>query len=215
MTAVAKAGYDATMTRWPGGVLVAVIGLTMGCASPTPATQPDQAMPDLGTDAPDLEVEPDPGPGVDLATGDLAVAGGGDLAGGDLAMPPTCTPGAACTTSSPGACAPGHVVCTSGVAGCMADAQPAARENCFNDADDDCDGKVNNGCPDQLVVGATRALTAHGGTGGSPKSALCPAGTWLLKTSMYWDDKDKFVGGLDVWCAAPALVRGASSYSVA
>jgi hypothetical protein len=32
---------------------------------------------------------------------------------------------------------------------------------------------------------------------------------------MYWDDKDKFVGGLAVYCASPLLVRGASSYSVA
>src|SRR6478752_5216053 len=76
-----------------------------------------------------------------------------DLAGVDLAggmVVDNCMPNQACQTTNPG---DGAV-------------KPAAQEDCFNDLDDDCDGVVNNGCPDHLTTGTPHLLTARGNTGG-------------------------------------------------
>jgi hypothetical protein len=103
-----------------------------------------------------------------------------------------------------------------GAAGtCQGEVLPAAQEDCFNDTDDDCDGVVNNGCPDHLTTGTPVGLTARGNTtGGSAFSLRCPANDVVTKIIVYGDDSDEFVGGLDVYCASLTLVRGASTYSV-
>jgi hypothetical protein len=224
------------MTRW-ALLLVAVSAaalLPAGCASPLAATGGDDLGAGPGGD--DLAgIDPH---GTDLAGADFALPAGdchagtacatgnpGDCASGHVVCSggvATCMPDV--TTQScfdgpaakrdVGVCKSGTQSCIGTLGECKGELLPAAQENCFNDLDDDCDGKADNRCPDGLSVGAQRPLSAHGGNGGSPLTALCPAGTWLLKTTMYLDDTDKFIAGLDVWCAAPRLVRGTTSYTV-
>jgi hypothetical protein len=90
----------------------------------------------------------------------------------------------------------------------------AGVEDCFNDLDDDCDGKVNNGCPDTVTVGVPVPLVAHGGNGGNATSAICPAGSVLTGTRFIVDDFDGFMAGAGVFCSTPTLVRGANAYSI-
>ena len=117
-------------------------------------------------------------------------------------------------TVNVGICAAGMQTCIGAAGTCQGEVQPAAQENCFNDTDDDCNGVVNNGCPDHLVTGTPRVLTVHGNTGGSAFSLRCPAGAFVIKPVVYADESDEFVGGIDITCATPTLVRGTSSYRV-
>jgi hypothetical protein len=123
--------------------------------------------------------------GPDLAVRpDLAIPPGADLAGVDFASPPDLA----------------HVTTTV--------------ENCFNDIDDDGNGKVNDGCPDTISVGADVLLTAYGGSGGGPGSAHCPAGQVVTGMRFDADDFDEEMAGVGLACSTVTLVRGASSYTV-
>jgi hypothetical protein len=114
-----------------------------------------------------------------------------------------------------GVCKAGAQTCVGTLGSCAGEVKPAAIENCFNDLDDDCDGKVNNGCPDHLVTGTPVKLPAQGNTsGGNPFSLRCPANSYVTKVVVYGDNGDRFIGGIDISCATPTLVRGASTYSV-
>jgi hypothetical protein len=117
-------------------------------------------------------------------------------------------------TRDVGACKSGTQSCVSTLGSCTGQVLPATIESCFNDIDDDCDGRVNNGCPDTLTVGTAHPLTARGGNGGSPAMAMCPVGSIVTDTVMWWDDMDGWIGGLDIYCSTVTLVRGATSYSV-
>ena len=85
----------------------------------------------------------------------------------------------------------------------------ASVENCFNDVDDDGNGKINDGCPDTITVGADVPLTAYGGTGGGAVSAHCPANQVVTGLIFYADDYDAEMAGVGLrcatihWCAAP------------
>ena len=119
-------------------------------------------------------------------------------------------------TQNKGVCKPGTQTCIGAVGSCDGEVKPAV-ENCFNDLDDDCDGVVNNGCPSSLTTGTPRALTAIGdANSGSAFSLRCPAGHFVSKTQMWGDNNATVlaVTALDVYCATPTLVRGASSYTV-
>jgi hypothetical protein len=87
-------------------------------------------------------------------------------------------------------------------------------ENCFNDLDDDCDGVINNGCPDHIALGTPRLLTVRGGPGGSPFSVRCPSDSYVIKSDIFEDATNKWITGVTIYCAAPTLIRGSSSYSV-
>ena len=117
-------------------------------------------------------------------------------------------------TAGQGVCKAGTQTCTGSLGACMGEVTPAPRENCFNDLDDDCDGRVNNGCPDHVELGAPRALLAQGGSGGGPASARCPANAWVVKGDFLFDDTDVHATGVRIYCATPTLVRGPSSYSI-
>jgi hypothetical protein len=132
----------------------------------------------------------------DLATPtteDLATPAAADLAvpvGADLALPP-----AADLATIP-------------------DMAHATVENCFNDIDDDGNGKINDGCPDTLSVGADVPLTAFGGPGGTAVSAHCPAGQVATGLRIRLDQNSQEIAGVGLYCATLMLMRGASSYSV-
>jgi hypothetical protein len=140
----------------------------------------------------------------------------------DDAGAPICKPivtSQACYSGPPatrgkGACTDGAQACVGTLGACTGEVLPAARENCFNTIDDDCDGVVNNGCPDHLVLGAPTPLGVRGGTGGLPRTALCPANAFVTRTTFYFDHQQAHASGVAIYCAAPTLVQGASSYSV-
>jgi hypothetical protein len=118
-------------------------------------------------------------------------------------------------TMNKGVCKPGMQTCIGALGSCDGQVTPAAVENCFNDLDDDCDGVVNNGCPDHVTTGTPRALTLRGNAaGGAAFSLRCPVGQFVAKSISYADDSDSALGGIDIYCATPTLVRGASAYSI-
>jgi hypothetical protein len=105
----------------------------------------------------------------------------------------------------------------SDLAGSARDMTPstcAAVENCFNDLDDDCNGKVNDGCPDTLSVGADVPGTPYGGGGGNPASAHCPANQVAIGLRVFDYDYRGHVAGVGVACSPMTLTRGASQYTV-
>ena len=116
-------------------------------------------------------------------------------------------------TADVGACKFGTQTCIGALGSCNGEVTPVV-ENCFNDVDDDCDGAVNNGCPDHLVTGTPRALGPHGDSaGGTAYSLRCPANSYVTKIVVY-GGLNNAISGLDLACATPALLRGASSYTV-
>jgi hypothetical protein len=139
-------------------------------------------------------------PDLSMAAADLAIAEPPDLAEEvDLARPPDLT--------SVDLAAPRDLM-TVPPDLCM----PV--ENCFNDMDDDCNGVINNGCPDTIVVGTAVALTAYGGSGGGAGSAMCATGKVATGVRIIYDDWDEYAAGVAVYCSTPTLVRGAASYTV-
>lgn len=90
----------------------------------------------------------------------------------------------------------------------------AAVENCFNDSDDDCDGKVNNGCPVSVTVGTGVALPTVGGAGGGSGSTRCPTGMFAGAVRYFYDDYDQHMAGMGMFCTTPTLQKGVSSYSI-
>jgi hypothetical protein len=119
-------------------------------------------------------------------------------------------------TMGVGVCKAGIQTCVGALGSCDGQVKPAAQEDCFNDLDDDCDGVVNNGCPDHLTTGMPRPLTAVGNSGsGTAFSLRCPTGSFISKTQIWGDNGASVLAltALDVYCATPTLVRGASSYS--
>ena len=224
MTIVPNVRILAAMGRWCYG-LVLMAAFAAGCAS---AATPQESMQQSTGDT-DLG-------GIDLAGGMVVDNCMSNRActttnPGDCAMGMTfcsgnvqsCVPNVTTQrcydgpagTANVGVCKPGTQTCIGSLGSCDGEVKPAAVENCFNDLDDDCDGKVNNGCPNTLTTGTPRALTAHGNAaGGAPFSLRCPVGQFVAKTVVYADDPDVCLGGIDIYCATPTLVRGASAYTV-
>jgi hypothetical protein len=87
-------------------------------------------------------------------------------------------------------------------------------ENCFNNIDDDCDGVVNNGCPDHIELGAEHVLSFHGGSGGSPKPVRCPPNFFVVATSFWGNDANSSATGIELRCASFTLTQGPSSYGL-
>jgi hypothetical protein len=126
----------------------------------------------------------------------------------------TCYDGPA-STMGVGVCKGGMQTCIGALGSCDGEVKPAAQEDCFNDLDDDCDGVLNNGCPDHLTTGTPRALGPHGdATGGTAFTLRCPANAYVTKIVVYGDNTDDADAGLDITCATPTLVRNASTYTV-
>jgi hypothetical protein len=122
--------------------------------------------------------------------------------------------GGAPGTRGKGACKDGLQTCTGTLGACQGEVDPTPHENCFNTTDDDCDGALNNGCPDHLTIGAGTPLAAHGGTGGGAQTAMCPPNSFVTRADWYWDDGQQHASGVGIYCSSPTLVQGASSYSV-
>src|SRR3954470_17848168 len=191
MTTVPNVRILAAMGRSVHG-LVLTAAFVAGCAS---AAGPDEVTQHVGDNF-DLA-------GVDLAGGMVVdncmpnqacstnnpgdCAAGTTFCSGNLqscvptATTQSCYDGPAGTMGK-GVCKAGTQTCIGALGSCDGQVKPAAVENCFNDLDDDCDGVVNNGCPDHLVTGAAHALTLHGNpAGGAAFQLRCPANAYLTK----------------------------------
>jgi hypothetical protein len=117
-------------------------------------------------------------------------------------------------TRGHGTCKDGVQTCE-GVGACVGEVLPLAHENCFNADDDDCDGVPNNGCPDHLAIGTFGGLVLRGGTGGAnARNVYCPANSFVTRSTFYLDNTQGHASGVAIYCAAPTLVQGASTYSV-
>lgn len=116
-------------------------------------------------------------------------------------------------TSGVGACTAGVQTCIGTLGTCSGSVTPAPQENCFNQVDDDCNGVINNGCPDHVITGTPVQLTTRGnGSSGTAFTAICPANTFVGKVVPYGDQTDSgYISGVDVYCLTPTLVANASS----
>lgn len=124
-----------------------------------------------------------------------------------------CYTGAA-SSKGVGACKAGTQSCIGSLGPCSGQVLPKQYENCFSNTDDDCDGALNNGCPDVLYLGAERPLGGAGGKGGNPTSVHCPPGAFVTRVDTWFDDGDHRASGVSIFCATPTLVRGSASYYV-
>ncbi len=225
MTNVPKLSILSSMGRWLYGLLAAAT-FAAGCASAAPPTSVSQQNTGSGSDGgADLG-----GVVVGMCTdgGSCSTGNPGDCAMGHAVCSgdvQSCVPdvttqrcytGPAATLGK-GICKAGMQTCIGALGSCDGQVLPLPLENCFNDLDDDCDGVVNNGCPDHLTTGTPRALTAHGNAaGGTAFSLRCPANAYLTKIVVYAEkvNTDGYDAGVDIVCATPTLVRGTSSYTV-
>jgi hypothetical protein len=117
-------------------------------------------------------------------------------------------------TSGVGVCHGGMQSCVGVLGACLGQVVPAV-ENCLNDLDDDCDGVVNNGCPVQIALGTPHELTPQGGSGGAPIVARCPPGALVTHAQFFFDHMTDHASGVAIFCAQPALMRGANGYTAA
>jgi hypothetical protein len=124
-----------------------------------------------------------------------------------------CYTGAA-GTQAVGTCKDGTQSCIGALGACTGQVVPAAHDDCFTATDNDCNGTVGNGCPQALTIGADRTLTGAGGTGGTASTVHCPKGAFVTRVDSWFDDLNEHVSGVSIYCATPALVQGASSFSV-
>jgi hypothetical protein len=169
------------------------------------------------------------------------VGNGGDCVSGDVCTsgnPGACGPGhTVCTDGKPvcmpdvttqscygdepetlgrGPCRAGTQSCIGTLGPCMGAVVPQ-HESCFNEVDDDCDGHINDGCPNGLHLGDAIPLPARGGSGGSPTASLCPADTVVVGIDVLLsatDVKPGSVISLQPSCAKPTLVRGEGAYGI-
>jgi hypothetical protein len=118
-------------------------------------------------------------------------------------------------TQGVGSCEGGRQSCVGALGACTGQVLPAAHDDCFTATDDDCDGTAGDGCPQALTLGPDRPLAGVGGTGGTATTVHCPKGAFVTRVDSWFDDTDQRASGVSIDCARPALVRGASSYSVA
>jgi hypothetical protein len=118
------------------------------------------------------------------------------------------------STRSVGNCHDGTQSCIGTLGACTGEVDPMPHENCFNTTDDDCDGVVNNGCPQSVALGADDPIGAAGGGGGGLGSVHCPAGAFVTRVDSWFDDADQKASGVSIYCATPTLLQGASTYSV-
>ena len=188
------------------GQLVALLAFA-GCASPGVAPDGDGACT----------------PGAACNSGNP-----GDCAAGHIACitgKPSCVPdvteqscyGGEPETAHRGTCHPGTQSCIGKVGMCMGLQLPVV-ENCYNNLDDDCDGHVNNGCPTGLSIGATDPLVARGGTGGGVVGSMCPDGSLVTGVQVQLSANNVnpgYVISVQPSCAKPALMRNATSYTIA
>lgn len=212
------------MGRWRHGLVFAA-AFVAGCAS---AATPDELQQQTGDNADLAGVDLSGGMVVDHCTpGDTCdTMSPGDCAMGHVFCSgnvQSCVPDVTTqrcydgppSTMNKGVCKAGTQTCIGSVGSCDGQVMPAAVEDCFNDLDDDCDGTVNNGCPDHLTTGTARTLTPVGDANtGTAFSLRCPAGSFVSKTIIYGDNNVGALTSLDVYCGTPTLARGASSYSV-
>jgi hypothetical protein len=120
-------------------------------------------------------------------------------------------------TAGVGICKAGSQSCIGTLGPCENQVVPAAQEDCFNDLDDDCDGAVNNGCPDTVGIGTAHALAPQGNpNGGGPQSARCPAGQMVGKVEFFTDNRVNpgTFQGVQVYCVGPTLSRGGRNYTL-
>ncbi len=143
---------------------------------------------------------------------------------GTLAM---CTPDSALQdcydgpggTKDVGICKGGSQSCVGILGPCEGQVQPAAKEDCFNDLDDDCDAKVNNSCADGLALGLPVTGTIQGAntTGDVQVDARCPTSSFVngVDIGLYNDGVSAFsLVQIRLNCATPTLQRGTSSYTL-
>jgi hypothetical protein len=118
-------------------------------------------------------------------------------------------------TAGVGSCRAGKQSCIGTIGACTGEVRPAAIEDCLNDADDNCNGTVNEGCPDRVEVGPARTLTPRGGTGGGgPFLVRCPANAFVTRAQFFFDTQSSHASGVRIWCATPTLVRAPTGYAI-
>ena len=119
-----------------------------------------------------------------------------------------------------GICASGAQSCIGILGDCQGQVLPAAKESCSNDLDDNCDGKVNNGCPLSIGIGTARPLAPLVGAGGNANAkdlnVKCPADSFLTGLVLEFYDAMFQVAGIRLGCSKATLTRTATgTYTLA
>ena len=118
-------------------------------------------------------------------------------------------------TAGVGACKAGTQTCIGALGSCDGQVKPAAQEDCFNDIDDDCDGKVEQRLPRPPDDrDAARAHGARQRRGGRAVLHPLPGRPVRHQDGGLRRRERQALGGIDIYCATPNLVRGATAYTV-
>jgi len=124
-------------------------------------------------------------------------------------------------TQGVGVCTAGTQSCNGPALGaCEGEILPATKEDCSNDADDDCDGTINNTCPSGAVT-LTNARNVAPYAGGDDTmianntnvTAQCPANAFVSSLVIEFNDVESQVAGLRLGCSTITLSAGATGYT--
>jgi hypothetical protein len=182
--------------------------------------------------APTGTTSTNPGEFIDMARNTTSCAGGGSPCSsgnfgkcdpgivtceGKLAM---CTPNNVtqdCFTGpgivGVGICTAGQQACIGALGDCNGQIVAAAKEDCSNDLDDDCDGKVNNTCPEGLQMGPPRyvspvaPLTPPNNANQVMLEKRCPPNSFVSRVQIQFNDPGFEVSGLIYYCSTPVLTQ--------
>jgi hypothetical protein len=180
---------------------------------------------------------------IDMARNTTSCTGGGSVC--SSVNPGKCDPGIVTCDGQMAMCTPNSVVqdcydgppqtvgvgiCTAGQQSCIGilgpcngQILPLMKEDCSNDADDDCDGKINNTCPDALQLGLPRypsplaPATPPANANQMNMEKRCPTGGFVNRVQIQFDDPHLQLVGLQFTCATPTLIKpvgGSTTYSL-
>jgi len=211
---------------------LALLSLVLGACGAT-VDGNDGKKRDLGGPKPDGHID-----FVDMARDTTSCAGGGTAC--SSGNPGACDPGtvtcsgtlAMCTpdstvqdcyegplgTAGVGICASGAQSCIGVVGACQGQVLPKALEDCSNDLDDDCNGTVNNGCPESIGIGTPRLVPPYVGANGNANAkdlnVRCPTDAFVSGVVIEFMDAQFQVAALRLSCAKATLSRSGAGYAL-
>jgi len=125
------------------------------------------------------------------------------------------------STVGVGVCASGTQSCDGPTLGaCEGEILPATKEGCANNADDDCNGTVNDTCPSgDVELTSPRNVSPYVGgndaaiAGNMDLTVQCPDGAFVTSMVIEFADPHFQMAGVRLGCSTVTLARGTSGYT--